>query len=200
MVRQSTARQRVLDTALKRFTSEGYFNTSINDIVKASGVSIGSIYHHFDDKESIAKALYDELVTRMASSLEEIVAKHSSTEAVCKAIIAWSFQLTEEEPDTMSFILYAKHREFLPKEPPICSTRPFEIMRSIVQQGMKRGEVREMDPLVAASILFGGALRLVQLRLDGMFTTPLPEVLEATCSASWRAIAQSNGVEPNQPN
>lgn len=191
MVRQSTARQRVLETALKRFTSEGYFNTSINDLVKASGVSIGSIYHHFDDKESIAKALYDELVTRMTSTLEGIVAQHPSTEAVCKAIIAWSFQLTEEEPDTMSFILYAKHREFLPKEPPICSTRPFEIMRDVVQHGIERGEIRAMDPLVAASILFGGALRLIQLRLDGLVTTPLPEILDATCSASWRAIAQT---------
>lgn len=191
MVRQSTARQRVLETALKRFTSEGYFNTSINDLVKASGVSIGSIYHHFDDKESIAKALYDDLLERMTGALEQITAQGMGTAATARAITAWIFQLTEDEPETVSFILYARHREFLPKEPPICSTRPFEIMRTIAQQGMERSEVRPMEPLLAASILFGGALRLVQLRLDGVLTTPLPELLEDTHQACWRAIAQA---------
>ncbi|MBX3704195.1 MAG: helix-turn-helix transcriptional regulator [Steroidobacteraceae bacterium] len=39
------------------FVERGYFGTSVHDIVGASNVSIGSIYHHFGDKAGIARAL-----------------------------------------------------------------------------------------------------------------------------------------------
>ena len=48
-------RDQVMASALRLFTGQGYFNTSIPDIVKDSGISTGSIYHHFGDKEGIAK-------------------------------------------------------------------------------------------------------------------------------------------------
>ena len=57
--------EQVLGTAIRLFTDQGYFNTSIPDIVRESGVSTGSIYHHFGDKEGVAIALFNNLVERM---------------------------------------------------------------------------------------------------------------------------------------
>ena len=51
-------RQQVLDAVLTLFSERGYFATTVQDISSESGVSVGSIYHHFGDKEGIARSLY----------------------------------------------------------------------------------------------------------------------------------------------
>ncbi|HKJ76609.1 MAG TPA: TetR/AcrR family transcriptional regulator, partial [Gammaproteobacteria bacterium] len=129
-------REQVLAAALHLFTHDGYFNTSVHDIARESRVSVGSIYHHFKDKEGIARALYLGLIERMVEALDAIHRQHTSAYDRCRALIALLFRITEDEPETMEFMLYAKHREFLPGERPVCSSRPFELMRAFVADGM----------------------------------------------------------------
>jgi AcrR family transcriptional regulator len=54
------SRRAVLDAALQLFAHHGYGATTIREIADRAGVSTGSVYHHFDDKQSIFKALIDE--------------------------------------------------------------------------------------------------------------------------------------------
>lgn len=187
--RTTPATEQVLGAALNLFTEQGYFNTSIPDIVKASSVSTGSIYHYFRDKEGIARSLYDILVERMESHFSEIEATHATAHDRCRAVIALLFDLTEQEPAVMRFMLFSRHREFIPDQKPVCSSRPFVQMREMVAAGMKGGEVREMTPIIAASAVFGGALRLIQLRLDGILDAPLPEYLDEIWQCAWRSVA-----------
>ena len=105
-----------------------------------------------------------------------------------KTIVQRLFELTEREPETMRFILGAKHRESLPKEPPICSARPFVKLRDIVSAGIHDGQIRRMDPWAAASCAFGPALRLITLRLDGVLHADLTGRAEEVWDAAWRAL------------
>jgi TetR/AcrR family transcriptional regulator, repressor of fatR-cypB operon len=57
--------QTILDTALKLFTTKGYFNTSIQDIRRDANISIGAVYHYFAGKEELASALYDSLLQKL---------------------------------------------------------------------------------------------------------------------------------------
>ena len=55
------SRRQVLDAALRLFSHQGYRGTSVREIADEASVSIGNVYHHFPDKESIFKTLLDEL-------------------------------------------------------------------------------------------------------------------------------------------
>lgn len=181
-------REAVLRTALQLFTEQGYFNTSVHDIARTAKVSIGSIYHYFKDKEGIAKALFDQLVTRMGAAFDTIEDAHKTTYDRCRAVVELLFKMAEEEPAVMMYMLHAQHQEFMPGEMPVCSSRPFTQMRAMVGTGMATGEVRRMDPLIAATCLFGGPIRLISLRLDGILKNPLPQYLDEVWSASWRSV------------
>ena len=62
---RSAATQRaVLDAAAALFVEKGYDNTSIDDIVKWSGISVGSIYHQFSGKADVFLALSTESLDR----------------------------------------------------------------------------------------------------------------------------------------
>ncbi len=182
-------REQVLDTAIYLFTQQGYFNTSIPDIVRESGVSTGSIYHHFGDKEGIAKALFDMLIVRMENVFSDIERQHDTAQARCRAVIELLFRIAEEEPEVMTYMLFIKHRELMPGMAPICSSKPFRQMREMIAKGIKAGEVRPMDDMVAAASVFGGALRMISLRLDGVLERPLDEYLDEIWSCAWRSVS-----------
>jgi len=185
----SKTQDQILSATLSLFTKKGYFNTSVHDIARVAGVSIGSIYHHFKDKEAVASALYNNILDRMSHELGQITQKYSSASGRCHAVIGLLFELTEQEPEVMEFMLYSKHREFLPDEPPICSSKPFELMREMVREGMVTGEIRVMDVMVASTCLFGGAIRMITSRLDGLTPKPLSNYMADIWTCSWRAVA-----------
>lgn len=187
-ITRNATREQILRSALQLFSTQGYFNTSIHDIQKASGVSMGSVYNHFAGKGAIAQALYDHLLERMERLVEGIVAENAGAYASCRAMVAALFDLTEREPQTMAFVLNARHREFLGDRPHICSSRPFTRMRDIVIDGMERGEIRRLDPWVAASLAFGPALRLIALRLDGLLDRPPGDQLDPLWDATWQSL------------
>ena len=183
------ARDKVLATALDLFTQKGYFSTSMRDITAKSAVSTGSVYHHFKDKEGVATALYQSMIDRMRESLLVIANEYDTSHDQCHAVISLLFKIAEEEPQVMTFMLYTKHHEFLPEEPPVCSSEPFEIMRSMVQFGMDNGEIEKRDVLVASTCLFGGAIRMITTHLDGILDQPLSKYLDDIWACSWRAVA-----------
>lgn len=189
----------VLDSALHLFSTRGYFSTSIHDIRKASGVSIGSIYHHFGNKEALARALYQHLLSRLNETLQTIVASEGNAQERCRAVVMRLFELSETEPEALGFVLHARHREFLPDEPPICSSAPFQALRDLVEQGMAAGEVRRMDVRLAAACLFGGPLRCIHLRLDGVIERALPELIDEVWPCAWRSVAAPENEDTPNP-
>ena len=186
--RNQLLRDDILGAALHLYTRDGYFNTSIHDIQREAGVSIGSIYNNFGGKEAVARALYGQLLDQMEEVVDGISQAHKTAHDRCRAVVEALFEMTENEREMVGFILNAKHREFLPDEPPICSSRPFVKLRDMIQTGIEAGEIRPMDPWVAAACTFGPALRMIQLRLDGMITSPLPDYVAELWLHSWRTV------------
>ena len=58
--RTRRSRGRILEAALELFSRHGFRGTSVRDIADAAGVSTGSVYHQFTDKEAIFHELLGE--------------------------------------------------------------------------------------------------------------------------------------------
>ena len=171
-------RELILATALRLFTEQGYFNTTVHDIKKEAGVSIGSIYHYFSNKESIAKDLFDTIEETMVDAINSIMQNTISSHDRCKAVLEYFFEATETSRNAMHYMLYAKHSEFIPGEGPVCTSRPFVLMRQIIVEGIQTKEIRSLTPEIVGVNIFGGAIRLICLRVDGVIDKPLPSYLD----------------------
>ncbi len=177
-----------LRVALKLFVQKGFFNTSIQDLCAEAGVSIGFFYNHFSDKEGIARELYRHLLARMNVLLDDIEERHAGSRERCEAVLRMLFGLAEAEPEAMGFVVNARHREFLPEEQAICSASAFVRMRGFVFAGISEGEIREMEPMVAASLMYGSAIRMICLRLDGLVETPIEQLFDSLWEGVWRSL------------
>lgn len=57
---KAARRAQIIEAAVSCFLERGYTNTSMSDIIKASGLSSGSIYSHFTGKEDILTTAINE--------------------------------------------------------------------------------------------------------------------------------------------
>ena len=60
MSHHQDSRKRLVQTALKLFSSRGYYHTSIADILRESDCRRGTLYHYFSSKEELGYAAIDE--------------------------------------------------------------------------------------------------------------------------------------------
>ena len=181
---------KTLESALSLFVEKGFFKTSIPDLVEHSGVSTGSIYHAFKDKQSIAESLMETLLEQINREQQEILANNADSWSRFYELSKWMINTSDRHPQVMRFIFNGQHKEFMPELPPICSSQPFLTLRKVIQQGMDEKVLIKMDLMVAASSSFGGVMRLIQLGLDNMLDDPLPSYLDSITDTCWRSIAQ----------
>lgn len=52
-------KEKILDTAYELFCKKGYYKTTTNEIARTAGVSIGSLYSYFKDKDTILLEILD---------------------------------------------------------------------------------------------------------------------------------------------
>ena len=55
------ARRRLYDTAIRMISERGYEATTLREIARKAGVSVGLLYRYFPSKQAVIIALYDEL-------------------------------------------------------------------------------------------------------------------------------------------
>ena len=59
MTKAERTRQFIIETTAPIFNSKGYEGTSISDITAATGLTKGSVYGNFKDKNELAAAVFD---------------------------------------------------------------------------------------------------------------------------------------------
>ncbi|MBN2041976.1 MAG: TetR/AcrR family transcriptional regulator [Spirochaetes bacterium] len=64
---------KILDSALKIFAQNGFYNTSLRDIAAHAGTTHNLIRHHFGSKDDLWKAAVDNKIQSHADSLTEIL-------------------------------------------------------------------------------------------------------------------------------
>jgi AcrR family transcriptional regulator len=70
------SRRRLVQAALKLFAAQGYYHTTIADILKESGAKRGSLYYHFPSKKELGFAAIDEGLRLL---VEQGVVRHLRT-------------------------------------------------------------------------------------------------------------------------
>ena len=69
---KAARRAQIIESAISCFLEKGYTNTSMSDIIKASGLSSGSIYSHFSGKEDILITAINERLNNVKELYETL--------------------------------------------------------------------------------------------------------------------------------
>jgi AcrR family transcriptional regulator len=173
----------ILQAALKLFAQQGYFNTFLTDITDAVGIkTTAGIYQHFKNKQAIASALYGNVLDSLSISIDDIRRRNRKASEQLREIVDLLFNLTAEAPEVMKFLLLIKVDEFLPDEKPLLDTAPFIKIKKIFQVGIRDGELRTLDPLLAYSYFFG----IISYTLKMILTGDLDKGADSYQAQAWQ--------------
>ncbi len=181
-------KEKIFKAAQRLFVEKGYHNTSIPDIVKAAGVSIGAVYHYFRSKEDLAKSIHQQAVEEFLTRFGQEVRSQTKTKDQIKGYVTMMFEWTEKDPIMVEYLLYARPKEVLDKCMTVCSEEGLSAVKEIVEEGIKSGELKPMNVVVAAASLSGTLTRMIELRLDQLIEFPLTEAIDQTAENIWFAL------------
>jgi len=69
------ARERILETAIDLFSSQGYRATGVNEVISKSGVAKATFYHHFPTKVDLCMAYLQSRNTTELNGIKDFIAK-----------------------------------------------------------------------------------------------------------------------------
>lgn len=92
---KQTNREHVVAIASELFIRRGVANTSMDDVVRESGVSKSNIYYHFKSKDEILAAVVDHRIDLFQREVVEPVMRHHSA-SVMDALKAFVSNVTAE--------------------------------------------------------------------------------------------------------
>jgi len=76
--RRAATRRALLDAARSLFAERGYHGAAAEEIVRRAGLTRGALYHHFEDKRDLFRAVVDEMEGEIDEEIEEAERAQSS--------------------------------------------------------------------------------------------------------------------------
>lgn len=140
-------KQLIADEARHLFSKKGYLATSIEDIVSVTGISKGSLYYHFKNKESMFLHIIEENHYQWKAEWQTLAAGYKTVTEKLYGIAAHLVK-TYENPlkhAAEEFSRLEKDEEMLEKIFAILrDTR--SIYEELIEEGIQNGELKRMDP------------------------------------------------------
>ena len=183
--------EKILDAAERLFAEKGYAHTTLQDVIDATGLSKGAVYHHFKSKEEIAAKVGDRMGAQLAGELARIRDDAAMT-GLQKLQEVFAVSLVPQRQqrihsalphlwDDPQFLALEMH-DLLEKTIPI-------YLEPMVRQGMADGTIHTQDPAALTEALF----LLANFWLSPQVRPTTPDQQRARCVV-FRQLTQGIGL------
>jgi AcrR family transcriptional regulator len=160
-------KKQILDAAMIVFSHKGFHQARMDDIVKQSGLSKGTIYWYFNSKDEIISQILDNLFERELASLGELQNEEGSASERLLEFMRISLTdlmpMLKHMPLTYEFYAFALREETVRITLKKYFRSYVELLIPIIQQGIDSGEFRAInarEAAIAAGATFEGTILL----------------------------------------
>lgn len=163
-IRRKDARpEEITSAALTLFVERGYANTRVEDVARLAGVSKGTLYLYFANKEELFKAVVREGLVSPIEEVREVLEHYegSAFELLRMVLRGWWQRIGSTPVSGIPKLMLAEARNF----PEIAQFYVNEVVRpglaaisAIIELGVKAGEFREVEVRHAAQLVFAPTL------------------------------------------
>ncbi|KKD04847.1 TetR/AcrR family transcriptional regulator [Streptomyces sp. WM6386] len=182
----------LLDAALRVYAEAGEQGLTVNAITQASGVSLGSLYHHFGSLNGLTDALMNRWLGRMLGELVTAVQGTRTARTGIRAIVAAYLRFVQEHHDA-ALLLHspmadrrgmANGRELRDAQEARLSP-----MTAWIQLHVESGELAPLPLGLIESLVMGPVIGVARRRLSGIDDVDLDEAARILPERIWRSVA-----------
>jgi AcrR family transcriptional regulator len=180
-------RQAILDAALQSFNEKGVAATTVDDVRRMSGASVGSLYHHFGGKEELAEELYVEILRDYQRGFLAVLRRARDPERGIKGLVRHHLRWVRANPERARYLLRGR-----PAESDALREVNRELFRATaawLEPYVEAGRVRRLPLDLTYAIMAGPAQEFSRNWLDGRMRSSGRAAERALADAAWRALA-----------
>lgn len=161
--RSEETHSRIMESAIKLFSSRGYNASSVDEICKDAGISKGAFYHHFESKQMLFLALLDGWLQFIDNAIE--ASKDQTVPETFMAITEaypYIFQTAGDNlPMFLEFWMIASRDKKI-WEAGIAPYRRYQkYFTSLIKKGVDEGSFVEVDPELTSRMIISTAMGLL---------------------------------------
>ncbi|MEO1592753.1 MAG: TetR/AcrR family transcriptional regulator [Cyanobacteria bacterium J06632_22] len=189
-VQSSDKRRLILEATLALIAEKGIHATPMSQISKRAGVSPGTIYHYFENKEVLINELY--LAQKQALAADAFRGYDSQKPYAERFLLIWQNALDNllVYPARLSFLEQCSASPIISTEVQEEGYRYVAPVIDFVTQGMAEGHLQTMEMPLMLAIINGSVVAISKLHLFGQLDLTA-EHRDAAAIACW------NGVKAN---
>jgi len=163
--RKEARPQELLAAAIELFVERGFATTRLEDVARRAGVSKGTLYLYYANKEDLFKAVVRQTILPMIDDAEASVAEFDghSAELLRQIILSWWRRIGSTKASGISKLILAEADNF----PELARfyqeevmTRRMRMLSNMLERGIRRGEFRALDVPQTAQVLIAPLLML----------------------------------------
>ena len=191
MSRERDVKPRIEAAALRLFAEQGVAETSIREIAAAAGVAQGALYNHYPSKEDLAWALFSEGFAGIGRELRGIAQEQRGLERKLAAMVGHVFHRFDENWLLVSFVFFARHQYL--KRVTRSLANPYMVFRSVIADGMRRGEIPHGSLDLATAMVTGAVIQVIDTRILGRLKGELAQHAGPVASGCLRLLGHRPG-------
>ncbi len=182
-------RSAILQATLELVAENGFHNTPVSKIAKRSSVSAGIIYHYFDDKDDLIRALYQEIKQKLATVLMQGDPHLLPWPGYLKRIWLNAYHYYATHPMETRFLeQYENSPYFQGNDDPeyLLSLGNFAELVNLLQRAVAQGLVKKLPYGAFYDLTLGVAISLAKRKISGGLSldeATLEMIADAVCSA-----------------
>jgi AcrR family transcriptional regulator len=181
-------RAQILAAAMTCFARQGYHATSMDDVVRESGLSVGAIYSYFPSKEDLFLALSDHRANQTLAYLNDLFRCPGAMADKTRQAVDYFFDLLSDELLSLARVsaefmnVAANSARVKERQARRCeSVRQF--MRWLLAEAQRKGEIRaDVDIEAAAELMMSLNEGILILSVAGMRAVSLERLKPAYLS------------------
>jgi AcrR family transcriptional regulator len=108
-------RREILETAARVFAEQGYNATTVRKIADEAGLLAGSLYYHFDSKESMLEEILSGFLGELWAGYDAVIAAELGPRETLAALVTESFREIDRHRDAVA--IYQKEARQLAVQP-----------------------------------------------------------------------------------
>lgn len=164
--RKDARPQELLSAALDLFVERGYAATRLEDVAGSAGVSKGTLYLYFDNKEELFKAVIRENLSPVLDEAQDLIAgfSGSSADLFREFVLGWWTRIGDTKLSGITKLMMSEAGNF----PEVAAfyheeiiSRSNRLVVRILERGVERGEFRPLDLKHANMVIVSPMLTLM---------------------------------------
>jgi AcrR family transcriptional regulator len=184
--RTEETKTRIERAALEHFVKKGIAETSIRDIAKTAGMSLGAMYNHFKTKEDLAWLLFINGWNEIGIEMRRRASAEANLLGKMRAMIEYVFRRYDEDWILVTYIFSSRHTHL--KRVPSSRGNPYMMFRLVIAEAMRSGEIPQGDLDLKTALIIGGIIQTIDSRILARLKGPLANSAAAAAELCVRML------------